>query len=233
MLRRLKTDNSVTDSLWIVVVARVGSAAKSRMAGTLNADQRSTLALAMLADVLGVCRQARGLAAGTLAVVDTPAARAVALRNGALSIADPGAGDMNAAVSAGVAAARQQGASTVLVVPGDVPLISTADLQALLDAAGAAPRAVVIGSSRDGQGTNALLLRPPDVIPPAFGPPSVGRHVQMARAAGAQTVVRPGLGLALDVDTPDDLAALQCDRVGTHTAAMLAGLLEQQSFVRA
>ncbi len=223
----------MTDSLWIVVVARVGSAAKSRMAGTLSADQRSTLALAMLADVLAVCQQVRGLVAGTVAVVDKPAARAVALRSGALPIADPGTGDMNAAVSAGVAAARQRGAGSVLVVPGDVPLISPVDLQALVDSAGAAPRAVVIGSSRDGQGTNALLLRPPAVIPPAFGPPSVGRHVQMGLAAGAHTVVRPGLGLALDVDTPDDLAALPRDRLGPHTAAMLAGLLQQPAFVRA
>src|SRR5438105_787358 len=119
MLRRLKANNGVTDSLWIVVVARVGSAAKSRMATALSAEQRSLLALAMLADVVAVCDQARGLAAGTLAVVDKPAARAVALRGGALSIADPGTGDMNAAVSAGLAAARPRGADTVLVVPGD------------------------------------------------------------------------------------------------------------------
>jgi 2-phospho-L-lactate guanylyltransferase len=112
-------------------------------------------------------------------------------------------------------------------------LISTDDLQALLDAAGAAPRAVVVGSSHDGQGTNALLLRPPDVITPAFGPPSVGRHVQLGLAAGAHTVVRAGLGLALDVDTPDDLHALALDRLGPHMAAAMPGLLQQQAFVRA
>src|SRR5713101_19284 len=127
------------------------------MAVTLSADQRRRLALAMLADVVAVCHQARGIVAGTLAVVDEPAARAVAVRGGAITIADPGSGDMNAAVAAGLAAVHKQGAGTVLVVPGDVPLMSTDDLQALLDSAGAAPRAVVVGSSRDGQGTNALL----------------------------------------------------------------------------
>jgi 2-phospho-L-lactate guanylyltransferase len=203
------------------------------MAGALSADQRRMLALAMLADVVAVCHRAYGLVAGTLAVVDQPAARAVAVRGGAITIADPGTGDMNAAVAVGLAAARQRGADTVLVVPGDIPLISTGDLQALLDSAGAAPRAVVVGASHDGQGTNALLLRPPDVITPAFGPPSVGRHVQMALMAGAHTVVRAGLGLALDIDTPDDLRALQEARPGPHTAEVLAELLEQQSFVRA
>ncbi len=214
----------MTDSVWIVVVARVGSAAKSRLAGTLSADQRRTLALAMLADVLAVCHQARGMVAGTLAVVDEPAAFSVAARGGAIAVADPATDDMNAAVAAGLAAARTSGAGTVLVVPGDVPLISTDDLQALLDSAGQAPRAVVVGSSRDGQGTNALLLRPPDVIAPGFGPPSVGRHVQAGLAAGAHTVVRAGLGLALDVDTPDDLAMLEAAHPGPHTAAVLASL---------
>jgi 2-phospho-L-lactate guanylyltransferase len=223
----------VTDSVWIVVVARVGMAAKSRLAGTLSVEQRRTLALAMLADVIGVCHQARSIVAGTLAVVDEPAARSVAVLGGAIALADAGTGDMNAAVTAGVTAARARGARTVLIVPGDVPLISTGDLQALLDAASQAPRAVVVGASHDAQGTNALLLRPPQVIPPGFGPPSVGRHVRAGLAAGAHTVVRAGLGLALDVDTPDDLALLQSARPGPHTAAALASLLENQSFVRA
>ncbi|MEA2699088.1 MAG: 2-phospho-L-lactate/phosphoenolpyruvate guanylyltransferase [Myxococcales bacterium] len=228
------------------MVARVGSAAKSRLAGTLSVDQRHSLALAMLGDVLSVCHQAhyRSLGqgrdgtlatdgpdaiAGTLAVIDEAAARAVALHNGAIAIADPGRGDMNAAVTVGIAAARARGAGTVLILPGDVPLISTDDLQALLDSAGQAPRVVVVGASQDAQGTNALLLRPPDVIAPAFGPPSVGRHVRAGLAAGAHTVVRAGLGLALDVDTPDDLARLQTAAPGPHTAAALAQLSLRQS----
>jgi 2-phospho-L-lactate guanylyltransferase len=227
----------VTDSVWIVVVARVGNAAKSRLAATLSAEQRGRLALGMLADVIDVCGQARGRVAGTLAVVDEPAARAVAVRGGAHAVADPGTGNMNAAVTAGLRAARTHGASTVLVVPGDVPLITLADIEALLDVAGSAPRAVVVGSSHDGQGTNALLLRPPDVIRPGFGPPSVGRHVRAGIAAGAQTVVRAGLGLALDVDTPEDLARLQASGAGPHTTAALAHLLQNphpnQAFVRA
>ena len=67
-------------------------------------------------------------------------------------------------------------------------------------------------------------MRPPDVIAPRFGPPSVGKHLQAGQAAGALTVVRSDLGLALDVDTPDDLAALQTTSVGGHTAAALAEL---------
>lgn len=187
----------------------------------------------MLADVLNVCATAHQAFDGTLAVVDELAAHTVATRAGATAIADPGGGDMNTAVATGLAAARLRGADTVLVLPGDVPLISTDDLHALLDGAGQASKAVVVGASQDGQGTNALLLRPPEVIAPGFGPPSVGRHVQAGLAAGAHTVVCRGLGLALDVDTPADLALLENSnangRVGPHTVDALAHLALRQS----
>jgi 2-phospho-L-lactate guanylyltransferase len=79
----------------------------------------------------------------------------------------------------------------------------------------------VVAASRDEEGTNALLLRPPDVIAPAFGPPSVARHIQAGLAAGAVTLVRSALGLSLDVDTPADLAALQVAGVRGRTGAVL------------
>jgi 2-phospho-L-lactate guanylyltransferase len=212
------------ESVWAVIVARVGTGAKSRLAGALSATQRRELALAMLADVVDVCVQARGIVAGTLAVVDSPDARLAVERGGAIAVSDPGTGDMNAAVIAGLRVARERGATTALVVPGDVPLIGVADVEALLRAAGTAPRAVIIGASHDGEGTNALLLRPPEVIVPGFGPPSLQRHIEAGLAAGALTQVCPDLLLALDVDTPADLATLESNRAGPHTTAALAAL---------
>jgi 2-phospho-L-lactate guanylyltransferase len=211
------------ESVWAVIVARVGSGAKSRLAAALSVNQRKELALAMLADVVDVCVPARGVVAGSVAVVDSPDARLAVERGGAIAVADPGIG-MNAAVVAGLRAARKRGATTALVVPGDVPLIAVSDLEALLEAAGAAPRAVIVAASHDGEGTNALLLRPLEVIVPGFGPPSLQRHVQAGLAAGALTLVRFDLRLALDVDTPADLATLQSNHPSARTAAALANL---------
>jgi 2-phospho-L-lactate/phosphoenolpyruvate guanylyltransferase len=215
---------------WVVVVARVGDGAKSRLGQVLDPAQRQALARAMLADVLAVCTSVDALD-GVLAVLDTPEARTLACSLGVRAIHDPG-GDMNAAAGAGLAAAQACGAQTAIVLPGDIPLLTVSDLEALVAAAADAPYTVVIGASRDGLGTNALLLRPPDVIRPSFGPPSVERHVRLGDQAHAATHVLPHLGLAHDVDTPRDLSALADLSVGAHTARFLMGLPAARSLSR-
>jgi 2-phospho-L-lactate guanylyltransferase len=195
----------MSKSVWAVVVARVAHGAKSRLAPVLQPDQRRSLALSMLADVLRVCATTLD---GVVAVVDDDVARLEAERLGAIVLDDFDPGDMNRAVRRGLRMASLEGARTAIVLPGDIPLLSARDLEQLLAAADEQLRAVVIGASRDGLGTNALLLRPPDVIAPAFGPPSVERHVDLGLRAGAFTRVVSGLDLALDVDTPADLATL-------------------------
>jgi 2-phospho-L-lactate guanylyltransferase len=210
------------EAVWAVVVARVGHGAKSRLADVLDPGQRRDLALAMLADVVGVCA-ASGLA-GTVAVVDDTRAATIVRRSGAVALLDPVANDMNAAARSGVRFAAARDASTVIVVPGDVPLISRSDLETLLAQASEAERVVLVGASADGQGTNALLLRPPSVIAPAFGPPSVERHLRLGRAAGARAQALSGLQLSLDVDTPADLDALSDRPVPAHTSAFLTTL---------
>ena len=66
----------------------------------------------------------------------------------------------------------------------------------------------MIVPDRHGTGTNALVLSPPDAIAPSFGPGSLARHVAAAEQAGVPHSVEDVPGLALDVDTPADLAEL-------------------------
>ena len=83
------------------------------------------------------------------------------------------------------------------MVAADLPLASAAGLGTVLAAAGA-PVAVV--PSHDGGGTNVLAWRDPGSFRPSFGPDSAARHLAVP---GAVRVEEPGL--ALDVDTADDL----------------------------
>ena len=189
---------------WAVVVARTGPSAKSRLAALLTPEQRAGLALAMLDDLLTACGGA-GLD-GVVAVVDSPAGRALARERGALVEADGGA-DMNAAVLAGLGRATAGGAGAAIVLPGDLPCARAEDLAALA-ASPAAGRSVAIATDHAGTGTNALLLRPPDAIGPSFGVGSAARHRALAAAAGAAVLTVERDRLARDVDTVEDLAAL-------------------------
>jgi 2-phospho-L-lactate guanylyltransferase len=106
----------------------------------------------------------------------------------------------NAAAELGIARALELGATRALLVPGDCPLVSGDEIDALLDRH--PEPGVVVVPDRHGTGTNALLLQPPDAIRPSFGPGSRERHERGA-------VIDEVPGLLLDVDTPEDLAALE------------------------
>jgi 2-phospho-L-lactate guanylyltransferase len=86
----------------------------------------------------------------------------------------------------------------LLVVAADLPLASAAGLGRVLEGAAQVPVAVV--PSHDGGGTNVLAWRDPASFAPSFGPDSAARHLTVP---GALRVDEPGL--ALDVDTADDL----------------------------
>ena len=157
------------------------SAAKTR----LERDDRAAVMRGMAERVI---RAVVASSVRRLLVVTADADAAVMARgHGAEIVTEPGLVGHSAAASLGVARAIELGAERVLLLPGDCPLLSAADVDALL-AAHAGPGVVVL-PDRHGTGTNGLLLCPPDVITPAFGPGSRARHEQLARSAGARCVV--------------------------------------------
>ena len=197
--------------------------AKSRLAEGLTAAQRAQLAQAMAADVLATLERSVAIAA-VIAVCADDDARSLAAAHGADVVAERLPGGQSAAVMLGIARASQDGFERVLCLPGDCPALSADDLHALT----APPRspAVTIVPDRHGTGTNALLLTPVDVIAPSFGEGSFARHCALARAAGVEPTVAPLPALALDVDTPSDLAELTRKRALLAPASRTRGLLE-------
>jgi 2-phospho-L-lactate guanylyltransferase len=137
---------------------------------------------------------------------------------------DPG---HNAAAALGLRHALEAGYGRALLVPGDCPTLDPEALDRLIERAAAARSALIV-PDRHGTGTNALLLTPPDSLAPAFGPGSRERHLENAHAAGVSPEVIDVPSLALDVDTPDDLTALQETLARTHGgAAHTRGMLSQ------
>jgi 2-phospho-L-lactate guanylyltransferase len=205
----------------VVPVKPFGGALK-RLSAVLGPEERRALQRAMLADVLGALA---GAALGPVVVVTAdPEAAALAAGAGARGLPDhqPRRG-MNAAVRIGQREAARIGAEGALVLVADLPRIAPADLVALA-AAAPAGRSVTMAPSRDGTGTNALLVRPPTALSPALGPGSLSRHLAGAATAGLETALVARAGLALDVDTPEDLAVFLADPGGGEAARACARL---------
>jgi 2-phospho-L-lactate guanylyltransferase len=180
------------------------SRAKQRLGEAIGVREREELAAAMVADVLDALAAVHEIDDVVVVTAEPLAARA-AEDAGAIVVDDPEEAGQSAAAARGVDTALVRGAGRVLLVPGDCPAIDPREVSALLGRRGG----VVIVPDRHGSGTNALLLEPPQVMPPSFGAGSFARHAALARAAGAEVKVAELPSLSLDVDTPADLAALR------------------------
>jgi 2-phospho-L-lactate guanylyltransferase len=199
--------------------------AKRRLRHHLSPGERHALAEAMFADVLIALRRATRVDSVIVVSADH-VAQQIAAGYGAGVIEDLNRGH-NPAATVGINAALKAGADRALLVPGDTPALDPSELDALLSGP-ARPRSVLIVPDRHGTGTNALLLTPPDGMSSSFGPDSRKRHEAGATAANLDGEVVEVPSLGLDVDTVEDLEALQHRLAHSHGgAARTRGMLNQ------
>jgi 2-phospho-L-lactate guanylyltransferase len=211
-----------------VVPVKSFSSAKQRLSGVLATGSRGSLAQAMFSDVLGALRRAEQV--DEIAVVtDDISAEAIARRDGATVLKDDRRSGQSDAAAIGIEYAESEGFGRVALLPGDTPLLDPHELDALLALAEREEIEVAIVGDRAGTGTNALVITPPTLFAPSFGPGSLERHLAAARGSAIhhRTVDVPSL--AHDVDTADDLAALwgtlgQSRRAAQRTRGALAQL---------
>lgn len=174
---------------------------KSRLAPVLDPAARAGLTLYMMGRVV-----TRALEAGVDAVgvvSPDPIVLDEALKRGATPLVQNSRG-LNPALEEGRLWATQNGASALLVLPADLPLIEPEDVLAVLAGAASAPVVVTPDGARSG--TNALLLRPPDVLPFLFGPESFEAHLRAAGDRDVEVRVCENGHLSFDLDTAGDLA---------------------------
>ena len=212
---------------YAVVPAKGFSGAKQRLSTFLQPHERRVLARAMLTDTLTACRQAAVLE-GVGVVTCEPEVAEVAAALGAEVLWEPRAQGHSQAVAYGVQVCCQREISAMLTMPGDLPLLTVADVQAIV-APPDPPVPVVLVPNRDDLGTNAIVLSPPDCLPLAFGHDSFRRHVRLAAERHLEVEIRRLPRVALDIDEPGDLALFAAQRVPCHSLQALArlGMLER------
>ena len=183
--------------------------AKQRLSPLLGAAEREVLAETMFRDVLREVLLARGLAA-TFVVTGDDRAAAIAASCRAEVIREPAEGGETDAVNFARAVLQRAGREAVLILPGDMPLVRSADIEQMLaQVPGAAiPPFALLVPSHDWMGTNALLLAPPEIIKLRFGYDSFNFHMSQVAARGLPLRYIENERIALDIDEPKDLERL-------------------------
>ena len=198
--------------------------AKTRLAGLLRPSERRALAQAMVEDVLAVSSRHPQISRVTL-VSDDPCAGLLAskYRIDCWPETDLDCHGLNAVVQRASERLITEVDEPLLVLHGDLPLLTAADISAVLDCQQRLG-GLVIACDQQGSGTNVLAFDRASVPVFCFGVDSCARHLAAARSAGVAAQVLQRWGTATDVDEARDLAvlmaALDGDSVG-ETAGLL------------
>jgi 2-phospho-L-lactate guanylyltransferase len=186
----------------ILVPVKNLALAKQRLAAVLDQPSRTRLAQAMLDDVLAALHGWKNRPQVAV-VTDDPYAVEQALESGFEIIPDRENPGETGAIEMATRVCVERGADSTLVIPADIPLIESWELEQIMT--NAPGEGSVLVPAADGRGTNAAFRRPANLFPLRFGNDSFKPHQAAAQATGKPCVVLNLPGIAVDVDNPADL----------------------------
>ncbi len=185
----------------VVVPMKEPRDSKTRLSNALSKVQRFSLARHLFTETLRTLSGCRELVAFDLAVITgSDMSQGIAVSIGVTVIEEEEKRGLSAAGAQAAAWACTRGYERLAIIPGDLASPDPDDLVAFLES----EADVTVCPSID-NGTNALLLSPPDAIPFCYGLNSATRHMEAAEHAGLEAVLMALPSLKLDIDTAADL----------------------------
>ena len=198
--------------MWAVIPIKNLNETKHRLKSVLNPQERRFFFVAMFEDVLTTLLAVPELEQVAVATV-CPTAAKIAENYGASVLSTEKDEGQTAAVARAAEILEAKGVSKMLILPGDVPLVTVEEIQAVIaahESACSTPDvpAMTIVPARDEQGSNCIVLSPPTAAPLRFGPNSYFPHLEMAQKLELSLNTPKLFGIGLDIDTPEDLLEL-------------------------
>jgi len=192
--------------MWGIIPIKILSQAKHRLKHVLYPEERQEFFKAMFEDVLSTMMSVPDFEQVAVATI-CPAASIIAKKYRAIVLSTSQDEGQTEAVRRSAEILDARGISSMLVIPGDVPLVTVEEIKIVLELHEKAPSMTIV-PAHDELGSNCIALSPPTAVPLCFGPNSYFPHLETARKLGIaiQTPKLPGLGL--DIDTPEDLLEL-------------------------
>ncbi len=191
------------DTIYAIIPVKPLHRAKSRLARALKAPTRAALVRSIFSRTLDVIAQVERID-GVIVVSRDLTILELARQRDAITLMESDSG-LNPAITQAAQWAAQHYARAVIVIPVDLPLITAADLDEMIDRA-EEETCIVIAPDRHEDGTNVLLVRPPDAIHFSYGPASFTAHRSQAAAHGLIVHEYRSATTSFDIDVPDDLA---------------------------
>ena len=188
--------------------------AKSRLSNILAEGERQELVLAMFDDVLVSLRESPFIE--KIFLVADKYFNPIADVQMITEIKNRG---YDEAIIEALKDSRVNQAQAMLILPADLPLVSTDELDTLIrDQENGSIR---IAGARDQDGTNALVMKPPSLLATSFGVGSFERHKKFAKALSVKIEEVNLPGLSFDVDTEKDLIDFVQTKSDTRTYRFL------------
>lgn len=194
-------------SLWAIIPVKPLRRGKSRLSSVLTEDERAMLNYSMLSNVLLTLRSISQIDQILVVSRDT-SALSLAREYGVRTVQEDGRPNLNTALKRATAVAQIYSVDNILVLPADLPLITSQDIENIIKKAGDPP-VMVIAPDRRMDGTNALYVSPAGTIEYSYGPGSFRRHIEQAKINHMRTEICDLPTLSLDLDWPEDLELLK------------------------
>ena len=188
-------------SVFAIVPIKGLCASKRRLSSFFSIQDRRLLIETMLIDVLTALKSSK--IQQIVIVSSDPAIQAIADKSDVFFFS-PSHNGLNPAIEEATAWCMQNHASSVLVVPADIPFLRSEDVNRIVQLGTVKNPIVVLSPSNNG-GTNALFQNPPNLVLPNFGHGSFAKHCNQARTKGVCIKVYFSSAIALDIDSFFDL----------------------------
>ncbi|MGK0499112.1 MAG: FO synthase [Oceanicoccus sp.] len=209
--------------LWALLPLKDFVNAKQRLSGVLAANERRHLFHSMVEDVLDVIAKHPAID-NVVILSDDPSAALLAEHYQVTCWAESAFNvtGLSAVVDAAAQKISDLGIERLMVLHGDVPLLSSNEIQRIINLSDSTQAAVTIAPDTVKDGSNCIIVTPPTALEFDYGQQSFSKHSSQAAAKKLSLAVQELAGVGLDIDTPEDLLSLcQSNAEHKHTLRYL------------